>query len=239
MYSVREYVEMHLIYGECQCNAREAARVYAARYPGREVPSRNVFLRLHERMLETGQILPVNNINGGPERYIRNVDNEERILELIEEDPTTSTRRIASRLGIGKSSVNRVLLAYGFHDFKYTRVQKLQPEDYPRRVEFCEWIVRKNEEDENFTKNVLWTDESFFTQDGCFNSHNWHYYDIENPHRTWQRNSQHRWKFNIWAGITNDQIIGPYLLPDRLNVSTFSILCIRPRGGWRECFGAP
>lgn len=212
---------MLFIYGECRGNAREAARVYAARYPARQAPSYRVFIGVQQRVMETGQVLPANNINGGPDRYVRNVQNEEAILELVQEDPTTSTRKIASLTGISKSSVNRVLQWYNFHDYKYTRVQKLEPGDYARRMQFCQWIVRENEEDENFTKNILWTDESFFTRDGIFNAHNWHYYDIQNPHLTWERNAQYRWKFNIWAGITNDEIIGPYLLPDRLNVSIF------------------
>jgi len=98
-------------------------------------------------------------------------------------------------------------------------VQELNQEDYRARVNFCHWLIRNNEADENFLANILWTDETLFTRMGMYNCHNTHYYDIINPRVTHTRSFQRRWKLNVWAGILKDCIIGPCLLPERLTVS--------------------
>ncbi|XP_076246510.1 uncharacterized protein LOC143186686 [Calliopsis andreniformis] len=64
---------------------------------------------------------------------------------------------------------------------------------------------------------ILWTDEALFTKEGCFNAHNSHLWSDENPHAIRVCDTQVRWSVNVWAGICGTQIIGPYLLPDRLD----------------------
>nr|CAH7733872.1 unnamed protein product [Callosobruchus chinensis] len=49
------------------------------------------------------------------------------------------------------------------------------------------------------------------------NMHNYHEWHVENPHLTRQDRSQYRFKVNMWTGILNGQIIGPFELPDALN----------------------
>ncbi len=38
MFSINEYCDMYLVFGECRSNARAAARVYAERYPRQKTP---------------------------------------------------------------------------------------------------------------------------------------------------------------------------------------------------------
>jgi hypothetical protein len=143
---------------------------------------------------------------------------EEEVLNIIDDDPPLSTRQIARTLNLGHMSVHRVLQDEKLKPFHFTLVQKLEEEDYQRRDEFCQWLLRANEADENFLKNILWTDESLFTREGLFNRHNAHYYAEENPHVTRDRGFQRRWKLNIWAGIRGEQIIGPCLFDHYLRV---------------------
>lgn len=53
-----------------------------------------------------------------------------------------------------------------------TRVQHLWPEDYSRRKSFCEDFLRKVNRDPKFLSRVIFSDESLFTREGIFNSHN-------------------------------------------------------------------
>nr|CAH7752763.1 unnamed protein product [Callosobruchus chinensis] len=62
-----------------------------------------------------------------------------------------------------------------------------------------------------------WSDESTFKKDGYMNMHNYHEWHVEHPHLTRQDRSQYRFKVNMWTGILNGQIIGPFELPDALN----------------------
>jgi hypothetical protein len=63
---------------------------------------------------------------------------------------------------------------------------------------------------------VLWTDEAGFTRDGVMNLHNLHVWAEENPHPTRSSSFQHRFSVNVWAGIVDDQLIGSYVIEDRI-----------------------
>lgn len=47
--------------------------------------------------------------------------------------------------------------------------------------------------------------------------HNLHTWASENPHEIRIRSSQHRFKYNVWAGIINRTLIGPIFLLQNLD----------------------
>ena len=54
-----EMTDMLLIFGETHQNSREAARLYAERFPGRNVyPRHTEFVILRDRLRNTGQFAP-------------------------------------------------------------------------------------------------------------------------------------------------------------------------------------
>ena len=214
-YTVAEYADMHLIYGECQCNALEASRVYAERYPNRVHPYPQLFIQLHQRLRTENRLTP-RNYEGRPNEIDPAI--EEDILERVENDPMTSCRLLEKATGVSKSEINRILRSNLLHPYYYTPVQNLHPGDAELRMQFCREFLGLTYQHENFLTSILWTDESLFTRQGTFNQHNLHYYADENPYVTRTRSFQHRWKVNVWGGIVADQII-IYQLPDVLGVS--------------------
>ena len=46
-----ELADMHLVFGEARCNALEAQRLYAERFPRREVPDRRRFVDIDRRLI--------------------------------------------------------------------------------------------------------------------------------------------------------------------------------------------
>lgn len=204
---------MYLIFGKANCSSARAERLYAERYPNRMHPDRKTFERLDQRIRNSDCLMP-KLVDVGRNRQVRTPETEERILDMAEGNQTTSTRVIGRALNISHATVHRVLKSELLYPFHRTQVQELNERDHRARVNFCRWLLRKNEADENF----LWTDESLFTRTGTFNCHNEHYYDVINPHVTRTRGFQHRWKLNYWAGILGDRVIGPTLLPDILTV---------------------
>ncbi|CAH2000968.1 unnamed protein product [Acanthoscelides obtectus] len=54
------------------------------------------------------------------------------------------------------------------------RVQALQPDDFPARVRFCEWLLHQHDNNPDFLKCILVTDESTFTRNGVNNFRNTH-----------------------------------------------------------------
>jgi len=65
------------------------------------------------------------------------------------------------------------------------------------------------EEDNNFFKKTLWTDECTFTTAGIYNRKNVRFWSRTNPRITREIKFQERQSLHVWCGILNDQVIGP------------------------------
>lgn len=206
-FTAEEYCEMLIIYGECGRNSAVAAEEYANRFPNRRHPKYGVFLRLVNRARNTGSLVPSYKGVAGRPRTTRTPANEEATILAIQEEPTDSVRNVARNLNISKSSVHRILKENRLHAYHYTRVQNLMPQDYQNRMDFCNWILQQEQRDPNFLLKVLFTDESLFSREGIFNTHNCHIWADENPHCFRPRNFQHRFSVNLWAGLLGNHLV--------------------------------
>ena len=72
-----------------------------------------------------------------------------------------------------------------------------------------------------FPQQILFTNECRFTRDIVLNSQNSHVWDDENPHAQHDHGFQQHFDVNMWAGIVDGRLIGPYLLPTCLMGNTF------------------
>lgn len=208
-----EYSDMHLMYGLSQGNALEARRLYQEHFPQRQVPNRQTFTAVDQRLRETGKLQP-----SVPEPHLAIVpeDVENSVLTIFEDDPTNSTRSVGRQLGVNHVLVWKILRGHQFHPYHLQKVQALNDADYPRRVEFCQWfLARVNDLD--FPRTLLVSDEANFSRDGILNLHNHHEWKQQNPHATRVRAHQVQFSLNVWCGIVGDNLIGPYFLQPRLN----------------------
>lgn len=215
-YTNAEMTDMILVYGYCQQNGQESVRVYIERFPNRRIPNHQTFGAVERRLRETGKFAPTT-VNYGRNRIIRTPQIEEEILDRVEEDPSASTRRLALEVGVSKNTVNRTLRQQQLHPFHLQPVHDLLPLDSELRQRFCRFIRETRALDENFHKTILFTDECCFTRRGMTNMHNEHVYAEENPREIKVVHYQHEFKINVWAGIIDRFIIGPVVLPPRLN----------------------
>ncbi|KAJ3655706.1 hypothetical protein Zmor_014826 [Zophobas morio] len=53
-------------------------------------------------------------------------------------------RRLSYRVGISPFVVWRTLYDQGLYPYHVQRVHTLKPEDLPRRMRFCEWLLERN-----------------------------------------------------------------------------------------------
>ena len=94
--------DMHLAYAAVLCYGRALQRLYAQRYLRRVTPSHTNFARLHKRLSDIGPFIM--NIRAR-ERTVKTLENEESVLDVLQKNASTSTRAIASHVGISHSSV--------------------------------------------------------------------------------------------------------------------------------------
>jgi hypothetical protein len=67
---------------------------------------------------------------------------EPEILQDVEEEPNVSCRGFALRMGVSSYTIWRPLHEQGLHPYRLQRVQNLKPEDPPRRIAFCQWLLQ-------------------------------------------------------------------------------------------------
>lgn len=221
-FTFEELADMVFVYGLANGNSRAAARLYHNRYPARRHPKYSIFPRIFRRLRETGNLRPVGH-DRGRRRTTRIPDLEEEILDRVTEQPSISTRAVANEVGVDHSTVWRVLREQQLHPYHPQKVQALHPTDFAPRLVFSEWLVQCCLRDPQFHAAILFTDEACFTRDGVVNSRNSHVWADENPHGTIVHGHQQRFGVNIWAGIIGDKLIGPYLLPPRLNAQVYAL----------------
>ncbi|EZA48026.1 hypothetical protein X777_14453 [Ooceraea biroi] len=110
-----------------------------------------------------------------------------------------------------------VLHEHHQHPYHRQAVQALEARDFRQCIDFCRWFWQRYTDDNHFPSMVLYSNEAMFSRDGYFNAHNSHYWAVDNPHITRIAHHQRKWSINTWAGIVDNNLIGPYLLPDYLD----------------------
>lgn len=215
-----EMANMHFIYGLANGNAEEARRIYQDRYPNIVIPCAKTFRTLHARLCETGSL---NKRKGsGRPTTVDTPELEEAILDEIEENPSLSTRKIALQLEVSPTTVWKVLKRNLLYPYHIQRVQALLPQDFHTRLMFCRWLMHMMAHNNNFLRNILFTDEANFSRDAIVNFHNDHFWADENPHVIRESHFQQHFSLNVWAGFIGDYLIGPFFLPARLTGETYT-----------------
>lgn len=198
-------------------NLRETQRRFLLRYPNSSPPSLRRILRVYQNLLDFASFhVPAHARGSGrspvyPRRLYR------LIKRFFYENPQASTRQAARRFNVSQYYVWKLLNASGMYPYHFQRVQDIVLADYRPRRDFCNWLLQ------NLHQNILWTDEATFTRIGLFNVHNEHWWSARgrNPHVTRRDAFQVRFSVNVWAGIINDRVIGPYFIDGRLTGSRY------------------
>jgi hypothetical protein len=101
--------------------------------------------------------------------------------------------------------------------YKIEYTQELTEDDPDRRLQFCEIIEKKKNIVPNFVNKIVFSDEATYCLNGKVNRHNCRIWSRHNPH--WMREVYTQWpqKINVWAGVINSLLIGPFFIQGTLN----------------------
>ncbi|KAL4123158.1 hypothetical protein QTP88_015381 [Uroleucon formosanum] len=146
-----------------------------------------------------------------------NEETEIQVLAYVQINPRSSIRHVANEVGINPRKVHSILKKFKIRPYKPDLVHHLRAGDSERRLLFIAWVLVKIEDNPQFLKYVLWTDESKFTNNGVINKQNNRFWASNNPHWAFETNFQTVWGTNVWCGILGDSIIGPYFYDGTLN----------------------
>jgi hypothetical protein len=219
VYRNAELADAHMMYGLADGKGAAAQRLYRETFPERRCPDRKTFEAI-DRHLREHVIFKPNTRDWGRPRSTRTLQLEEAILLSVNDDPSASTRQVAATINVDHMTVWRKLHENLMYPYHLQRVQGLSVADFPARRHLCEWFIQQCV-NHNFNATVLFTDEASFQQDQIVNFHNQHVWADVNPHVTVEAHHQQRFSVNVWAGIVGNYLIGPKVLPQRLNGQTY------------------
>ncbi|GFT16501.1 DUF4817 domain-containing protein [Trichonephila clavipes] len=171
-YTNDEYCEMVLLYGQCNRNKREAARLYAIKFHSRRHPSYCTMAGTVQRLYKTGSCrrrIPLSRATPSSLRIPA-----EDVLGYALAHTESSVRDISKACSYSKSVWN-ILHTYGAYPYRPVLAQELKPGDQERRFDFCTFVLNTLDENPDFLNEVLWSDECQFSRQGTINTQNTHY----------------------------------------------------------------
>lgn len=215
-----EYLtDMLEVYFECGKRPCDAIRIYQERFPDRESPHHKKFARLEANLRMYGSFKK-------PKKELRTTDEnlDLNVLLMVAENPKTSVREIANNIGSSSTTVHSILKKHKLRPYKPQLIHHLLEDDYPRRMQFCNFYLNKLREDPLFYSKILWSDECTFTNNAIFNRNNHRYWSNDNPRFLIENNIQRRFSLNVWCGMLDSRLIGPYFIDGNLNQEKYHTL---------------
>lgn len=140
----------------------------------------------------------------------RSTENIAAVSDSVSESPSTSVRHRAQELGLSRSSTHRILrIDLHLHPYKVQLRQQLRVGDHQQRRTFAAWALNQLDEDGQFFKKIIFSDEAHFHLEGYVNKQNCRIWGSEQPHAI-QQLPMHPQKVTVWCGLWSKGIIGRY-----------------------------
>lgn len=189
-----------------------AQREFRRQFPRRLAPSPSTFRRLAARLEDTGSTRDRTS-PGGP-RTIRSNENIQAVRDSVHEEPSTSTRKRATQLGISRRSLQRILVKdLKMYPYKIQMVHQLLPIDHQSRLTFSQRLLQLSNEIPDFYAKLLMSDEAHFHLSGHVNKQNSRFWATENP-QILHETPLHPQKVTVWCAVCSLTVIGPYFFED-------------------------
>lgn len=151
---------------------RETAREFNNRYPNRPVPLHyRTVSKIKNHFREHGTIhrkKRTKSLQSQKDIAQRKAE----VAEYFDEHPHESTRRASAILMMPHTFIWRALKDSKLKPYKMSVHQKLHEGDHIKREEFCTRLLNRFNQDPNFYKCILWSDEKSFKVTESFNRQN-------------------------------------------------------------------
>lgn len=204
-------------YGDKLRSHEEACALFNAVHNERPPISRSTVSRVVARYQESRSVKDLPR-SGRPKI---NDDKKLNALITLQENPHMSTTEVARQENVSQSFVAKFLKIMKFHPYKVRLIHELTEDDPDRRLQFCEGFMQHCVRDPQFLNHVVFSDEATFCLHGAVNRHNCRYWSEENPHWVQTVHTQTPQKVNVWAGLVNSRLIGPYFFHDNLTAEQY------------------
>lgn len=170
-------------------------------------PDTRVIKIWEEKLFRTGSILDLSRSGRPNERG----DHADEVTTSVRDDPQLSIRRRSDELQVKPGTLYNILKKdLGYKNWRPTKVQFLSDEDRLNRVQCCQQILDKY--DNNVRRNKLFfSDECAVYAEGRGSNIRLSFWSKENPH-FYEQVRQHPPSVMVWAAMSAKHLIGPFFL---------------------------
>src|SRR3978361_153384 len=198
------------------CSSREVVQHFAGMFPDRPVPAPTTVLRTVQKFQSTACLSEEHNKHK-MRKYAMNDELKMSIVLRVEESRSISVRQLADEFQVSVGSVHKLLKQESYKSFKFGNHQELLPWDSGQRALFCETMIENINTDQRLINKICFTDESTFTLRHHVNNQNCRYWSRDNLHIFNQTHTQYRQSVNVWMGLLNGRLLGPFFIEGTLN----------------------
>lgn len=92
--------------------------------------------------------------------------------------------------------------------------------DCPKRIAFCEWLLRFSRNNVAIFDQCFFSDEVWFQLDGYVNSQIYRIWSSENPH-VYLESGLHPQKIGVWCALSRRRIVGPIFFETTVNSAVY------------------
>ena len=200
---------------------REVSELFHTAFPNCTRPSHTMIMRMNERFTRTGN---VHFHRAGAHQHRRTSTMELAVLASVHTNPHASSCEMAAMTGTSQRSVFRFLHKHTYKSYKIHLSQELRPGDVARRLDFAQTMLEQCDEEPDFVRNILFTDEAGFNLNCTPNKQNVRMWARENPREVYPAHTQYPGRVNVWAGMLNGSILGPIVIDSTLMGETYLAL---------------
>lgn len=161
---------------------------------------------------ETGSVLDDRAGKAGPSVTARTKENIEGVRNIIENQPSTSIRRVAQQMGISIGTTWTILRRdLDQFPYKIQLHQQLKDVDVIRREDFGNLMVERFESEKIDIDKIWFSDEANFHLSGYVNKQNWRHWGTENPYISIVTQAYPQ-RLTVWCAMNSSTIIGPVFI---------------------------
>ncbi len=128
--------------------------------------------------------------------------------QSVSKNPRLSTRKRAAALNIFRPSSQQILSTLQLKPYHLQLVQELKPPDWPRRLNFCQWLLNFFWNNIAVFNQMFFTDKAWFHLDGFINAQNYRIWSSEKP-QEYRETGLHSKKLSVWCAVSRRRIVGP------------------------------
>ncbi|KAL3266690.1 hypothetical protein HHI36_010852 [Cryptolaemus montrouzieri] len=212
-YSNEDMLNLFLIHGECQKLLDRTCWQFNNQFPNLAPMSKTKFRKIRSNFLQFGG---TKYIETGRKPIFEDDDNQINTLVYFRANPHASIKSASMDIGLSYTSIQRILKKHNMHPYSFIRLQKLKPTDLPKRLNFCENLLIRLQEDGTIFQKIIWSDEAKFNESRLNNRRNRHFWVTENPHFIEVIDFQNEFSVNVFAILMND-LLAYHIYEENLN----------------------